>query len=65
VGPGTVTGRGAFDTGGIALVARWRLRLRPLARYPRVVMLLNVDRMVRRTRSGLAGPVRIVGAGHL
>jgi len=28
-------------------------------------MLLNGDRMVRRTRSGLAGPVRIVGAGHL
>jgi len=28
-------------------------------------MLLNLDRMVRRIRSGLAGPVRIFGAGHL
>ena len=37
-------------------------RARP---YPRVVMLLNVDRMVRRTRSGLSGPVWMFGAGHL
>jgi len=28
-------------------------------------MLLNVDRMVRRTRSGLSGPVWMFGAGHL
>ena len=33
--------------------------------YSRVVMLLNVDRMVRRTRSGLSGPVWMFGAGHL